>query len=112
MLIQGGSLKVDAAEPGSPRLFEQVIARLRRDYIDSLSSDQMLRLAASGVVSETDDRYSVLLTPERAGRIKESAGAGKASVGVEVDIRDGFVTVIAPIDGSPADKIGRASCRG
>ena len=106
MLIQGGSVRVDAAEPTSPRLFEQVVARLRRDYIDSLSSEQMLRLAASGVVSETDERYSVLLTPERVRRMKENASGRPASVGIEVDIRDGFVTVIAPIDGSPADSAG------
>ena len=80
--------------------------RVRRDYIDTVSADQMLRMAATGVVEEVDDRYSVLLPPDRLSRLRESGKGRYAGIGVEVDMRDGFVTVIAPIAGTPADSAG------
>ena len=106
MLIQGGSFREAGAATASPRLFEEVMAHLRRNYIDTLSIEQMMRLAATGVVREVDEQNSALLTPERARRIRESANRRYAGIGVETDIRDGFVTVVAPVAGSPADSAG------
>jgi carboxyl-terminal processing protease len=106
MLIQSGVWQEAGAAPASPRLLEEVMERVRRDYIDTVSTDQMLRLAAAGVVEEVDERYSLLMTPERQARLKENAKGRYAGVGVEVDIRDGFVTVVAPFAGTPADSAG------
>jgi carboxyl-terminal processing protease len=108
MLIQGVSFgEANAAAPNaSPRLFEEVIARLRRDYIDSLTVQQMMQLAATGVAREIDEPYSALLDPDRARRLRDNVSGRYAGIGVETDIRDGFVTVIAPIPGSPADSAG------
>ena len=108
MLIQGVTFgEASAAAPNaSPRLFEEVIARLRRDYIDSLTVQQMMQLAATGVAREVDEPHSALLDPERARRLRENVSGRYAGIGVETDIRDGFVTVIAPIPGSPADSAG------
>lgn len=106
MLIQSGVWQEAGAAPASPRLFEEVMERVRRDFIDTVSTEQMLRLAASGVVKEIDERYSVLLNPERLSRLRENASGRYAGIGVEVDMRDGFVTVIAPIAGTPADSAG------
>jgi carboxyl-terminal processing protease len=106
MLIQGAAPREAGAAAASPRLFEEVMERLRRDYIDTIPTDQMLRLSASGVVQEIDERYSMLLTPERAARVRESTRGRFAGAGLEVDLRDGFFTVVAAIAGSPADSAG------
>jgi carboxyl-terminal processing protease len=106
MLIQSGVWQEAGAAPASPRLLEEVMERIRRNYIDTISTDQMLRLAAAGVVEEIDERYSLLMTPERQARLRENAKGRYAGVGVEVDIRDGFVTVVAPFAGTPADSAG------
>lgn len=108
MLIQGvtfGEASAAAASP-TPRLFEEVVARVRRDYIDTLTVPQMMKLAATGVAREVDEANGALLDPDRARRLRENASGRYAGVGVETDIRDGFVTVIAPIPGSPADSAG------
>jgi carboxyl-terminal processing protease len=106
MLIQSGVWQEADAAPASPRLLEEVMERVRRDFIDTVSTEQMLKLAATGVVEEVDERYSVLLPPDRLSRLRESATGRYAGIGVEVDMRDGFVTVIAPIAGTPADSAG------
>jgi carboxyl-terminal processing protease len=106
LLIQSGAWREAGAATGSARLFDQVMARISQDYIDTLSADDIYSRAASGFVKEIDDPYSVLLTPDRYGRVRETASGRYAGVGIELDIRDGFVTVITPLAGTPADSAG------
>jgi carboxyl-terminal processing protease len=106
LLIQSGRWREADAATGSARLFDQVMARVSQDFIDTLSTDEMYRRAASGFVKEIDDPYSVLLTPDRYRRLREAASGRYAGVGIELDMRDGFVTVIAPLAGTPADSAG------
>lgn len=106
MLMQSGAWHEASASTGSPRLLDQVTARIRRDYIDSVSVEELHRKAAFGLVKELDDAYSSLLTPERAGRLREQTSGRYAGIGVELDVRDELVTVIAPLAGTPADSAG------
>jgi carboxyl-terminal processing protease len=106
MLMQSGAWSEANASTATPRLYEQVLARIRSAYIDSVSIDDMHRKAAFGLVKDLDDAYSALLTPERARRLRESTTGRYAGIGVEIDMRDGYVTVIAPLAGTPADSAG------
>jgi len=106
ILIQSGAWREASAATGSARLLDQVMARISQDYIDSVSTDDMYRRAASGFVKEIDDPYSTLLTPDRYRRLRESTSGRYAGVGIELDMRGGFVTVIAPLAGTPADSAG------
>ena len=106
MLMQSGAWSEASASTATPRLYEQVLARIRSAYIDSISVDEMHRKAAFGLVRELDDAYSSLLTAERANRLRETTTGRYAGIGVEIDMRDGYVTVIAPLAGTPADSAG------
>jgi carboxyl-terminal processing protease len=107
MLIQAGTWREAGAAPtASSRLLDQVMARVLSDFIDTVSADDLYRRAAAGVAKELDDPYSAVLTRDRLRRLRESTTGRYAGVGVELDIRDGFVTVIAPIAQTPADSAG------
>jgi carboxyl-terminal processing protease len=106
MLMQSGAWSEADASTATPRLYEQVLARIRATYIDSVPLDELHKKAAFGLVKELDDAYSALLTPERASRLRESTTGRYAGIGVEIDMRDGYVTVIAPLAGTPADSAG------
>ena len=106
MLIQSGAWREADASPGTPRLLDQVMARLVNDYIDTLNLEQLQQNAAFGLVKELEDPYSALLSPERAARLRENTTGRYAGVGVELDLRDGYVTVIAPLANTPADSAG------
>ena len=106
MLIQSGAWREANATPASARLLDQVVARVRQDYLDTLSTDELYRRAAIGLVREIEDPYSTLLTPDRYRRLRESTSGRYPGIGVELDLRDGFVTVIAPLAGTPADSAG------
>ena len=95
-----------AGSPGSARLFEQVVERVRALYIDSVSVDDLYRKAAVGLAREIDDPYSMVLSGDAYRRLRETASGEYPGIGVELDLRDGFVTVIAPIAGAPADSAG------
>ena len=106
MLMQSGAWREADASTATPRLYEQVLARIRSTYIDSVPVDELHRNAAFGLVKELDDSYSALLTPERARRLRETTAGRYAGIGIEIDLRDGYVTVIAPLPGTPADSAG------
>src|SRR5437867_682081 len=106
LMIQSGAWREAGAASGTPRLLEQVVARVSHDYVDTVSTDELLRDAATGLVKELDDPYSALLTPERFRLLREITSGRYAGVGLELDMRDGFVTVIAPLAGTPADSAG------
>jgi carboxyl-terminal processing protease len=105
-LIQSGELRHAEASTGSSRLLDQVVARIVNQYVDSVSLDDLNHKAAFGLVKELDDAYSALLTADRAAQVRENATGRYPGVGVELDLRDGFVTVIAPLPGTPADSAG------
>lgn len=105
-LIQTGVSREATAATASARLLDQVIVRVRQDFIDTLSLDELQRRAAIGFVRELDDPHSVLLSEDAFGRLREAATGRYAGVGIEIDLRDGFVNVIAPLAGTPADSAG------
>ena len=103
--MQGGAA-AEAGAPGTARLFEQVVGHVSRDFVDSLPADELYRRAAVGLAREIEDPFSMVLSPQALRRLRESATGQYPGIGVELDLREGQVTVIAPIAGTPADSAG------
>jgi carboxyl-terminal processing protease len=55
---------------------------------------------------ELRDPYSTFLPPDRFARLNESTSGNYAGLGVEVDLRDGSLIVVAPLPGGPAERAG------
>ncbi|HEU4993181.1 MAG TPA: S41 family peptidase [Gemmatimonadaceae bacterium] len=106
LFIQGSGRRNAQAATASLRLLDEVMARLREDYVDTMSIEEMYRRTASGFVKEVDDSHGELLTPQRYRQALALTRSRTAGVGIDVDIRDGVVTVIAAAAGSPADSAG------
>ncbi len=62
--------------------------------------------AVSGLVNSLGDPYTVFLPPEKKKRFEDDISGNFSGVGMEVGIKDGIVTVIAPLPDSPAKKAG------
>jgi len=62
--------------------------------------------AIAGLTNSYNDPYTVFLPPEEAKSFAESISGSFAGVGMEIDIRDGVLTVITPIKGAPAEAAG------
>lgn len=87
-------------------LFEQVYHYIATQYVDSLPVDSLYRKSVAGLVGELDDPYSAFLPEERMRRLTEEMSGNYAGVGLQVDLRDSWVTVIQPVAGGPAEKAG------
>lgn len=62
--------------------------------------------AISGLVESLDDPYSQFFEPEEAKSFKEEISGNFSGIGTEVGIKDGMLTVIAPLVNTPAYKAG------
>lgn len=112
-LIMGGWLLERGTRSGpvttkaeAARLFDQVFTRVSRSYVDSIDAPAMYRKAVDGLLYELEDPYTSLLGPERLSRLNETTTGNYAGVGLQLDVRDGWIVVIAPTVGSPAERAG------
>ncbi len=83
----------------------QTIAQIERSYVDPVERTRLLNGAIRGMVNELDPHSSFMTEPEYKAFQEESEGKF-AGIGVELDTRDGVLLVVAPIEGSPAERAG------
>ncbi len=86
-------------------MFGNVLDLIRKDYVEEVSVKDLIYGAISGMVSKLDP-YSMFFTPQEFSEFKGDTEGKFGGIGVEIGIRDGFLTVISPIEGSPAWKAG------
>jgi carboxyl-terminal processing protease len=83
----------------------RILVLIENDYVDAVDRDRLLTGAIKGMVAELDPHSSYL--PARDFAVLQDDTRGEfAGIGVEVDFRNDRVTVISPIEGSPADRAG------
>jgi carboxyl-terminal processing protease len=75
-------------------------------FIGEIDDKKLFYGAVSGLVRATGDPYTVFADPEETKQFEENIGGSFSGIGVEIGMRDGHVTVIAPLTGSPADLAG------
>jgi carboxyl-terminal processing protease len=87
------------------RLLAEVLERVEREYVDPVDDHQLLQAAIRGMVSSLDP-YSAYLEGEDYDDVKISSSGEYTGLGIEISMEDGQVTVITPLDGSPAAAAG------
>ena len=88
------------------RLFDQVREHIQQHYVDSTNTDELYSRAVDGMLRELHDPYTTFLRADRLSRLAESTSGNYAGVGIQMDVRDGWIVVITPIPGTPADRAG------
>jgi carboxyl-terminal processing protease len=88
------------------RLFDNVLEHVQQYYVDTVSGAALYRKAVDGMLYELHDPHTVFLSPERLDRLNESTSGNYAGLGIQIDVRDGWITVIAPLPGTPAERVG------
>ena len=105
--LMGRSLRRDApAVVDGRRLFQQVMETVQKQFVDSIPADSLWKEAMLGMVDELHDPHSVFLIADRLKRFREQTTGQYAGLGLRVDVRDGWITVIAPLPGSPSEAAG------
>jgi carboxyl-terminal processing protease len=73
---------------------------------DSISDEEKVQGAIAGLVKAYGDPYTMYFPPSESERFQEDISGNFSGVGMEVGVRDGLITVIAPLPGTPAEKAG------
>ena len=89
-------------------LFWEAWHKLQEKFADKEKFDaqKMIYGAISGMVKSLEDPYTIFLNPEDSKRFIEDVKGTFEGVGMEIDIRKGQLQVIAPLEGTPAQKAG------
>ena len=105
--LMGRSLRRESpAIVDGRRLFQQVMETVQKQFVDSIPADSLWKEAMLGMVDELHDPHSVFLIADRLKRFREQTTGQYAGLGLRVDVRDGWITVIAPLPGSPSEAAG------
>ena len=111
-LIWRGARRVDPSRELSAaqgrKLLDNVMQRVQRSWVDSLSQDEIYRRAAIGLIDELGDPNTQYLTTDRLKRLRETTTGTYSGVGMSFDVRDGWVTVTHVRVGTPAERAGIA----
>ena len=89
-------------------LFWEAWHKLQEKFADKEKFDtqKMIYGAISGMVKSLEDPYTIFLNPEDSKRFIEDVKGTFEGVGMEIDIRKGQLQVIAPLEGTPAQRAG------
>lgn len=100
---KGISLTNDQFEP-----FWKVWNVLSEKYVEATTTDTQTRIwgAVQGLASSQGDPYTVFFPPEENKSFKSDIAGNFDGVGMEIGIKDGILTVVAPIKNSPAERAG------
>ncbi|MEO8226920.1 MAG: S41 family peptidase [Gemmatimonadota bacterium] len=109
--VSGGwLLQRGAAAPAGgyqqERLFNDVMSHVSNFYVDSVPDSALYRKATDGMLGELKDPYSVLLAGDDYKQLTEQTSGNYAGLGIQIESRDGWITVVAPLPETPAERAG------
>ncbi|MDR1921698.1 MAG: S41 family peptidase [Candidatus Adiutrix sp.] len=87
------------------RIFAIVMNLVQNKFVEQPQSDEMVYGAIRGMLS-TLDPHSSFMSPEEMKEFQQEAQGSFFGVGIEVTMRDGVLTVVSPIEGTPAYNAG------
>jgi carboxyl-terminal processing protease len=86
-------------------LFGDIFERIRSDYVEQVDESQLIEAAINGMLSSLDP-HSSYLSPDDAAAMQVQTRGEFGGLGIEVTQEEGFVKVVSPMDGTPADAAG------
>lgn len=82
-------------------IFTKVLYYVENDYVEAIDEERLLHGAIRGLLSSLDP-HTVYLSPAIYKHLKADTSGIFGGVGLEITIRDGWVTVVTPLEGTPA----------
>ncbi len=86
-------------------LFGDIFERIRAQYVEEVDAGDLIEAAIDGMLTSLDP-HSSYLSPDDAADMRVQTRGEFGGLGIEVTQEEGFVKVVSPIDGTPADDAG------
>ena len=87
------------------QMFADVFNQIRQGYVESVPDSKLFEMAVQGMLSGLDP-HSVFLEEKAYDSLQENTQGEFSGLGIEIGQDRGYITIIAPIDGSPAEAAG------
>lgn len=87
------------------KLFSEALNEIQKKYVEERDSKDLIYGAIRGMMS-TLDPHSTFMTPEEFKELEVETSGIFSGIGIEITLKDGVLTVVSPIEGTPADKAG------
>ncbi len=88
------------------KMFEKVYLTIKRHYIDKKNSKELITGAIDGMIKSLKDPYTAFLVPKAKKELTIETTGEYGGLGIEVSIRDNKLTIISPIEDTPAERAG------
>jgi carboxyl-terminal processing protease len=96
---------VQAATYENLRLFSEVLSIIQSLYVDELPPKEIIYSAIKGTL-RGHDPHSSFLDPEMYREMQVETSGSFGGLGIEITLRDDVLTVVTPIEGTPAYRAG------
>ena len=106
LMLTAGS--VHAAEEKtyqSLKLFADVLEELENNYVDEVKPEELVHNAIKGMVGNLDP-HSSFMPPDAFGDLQDDTKGEFSGIGIVITMKDGILTVVSPIEGTPAYETG------
>lgn len=99
-LLSGQSSELELGE------LRRIYALLKKNYDGELDKSKLEEGAKAGFVAAAGDPYTTYLNAQAAKQLNDDLTGTLSGIGAEIGIKNEQLQVVAPIEGSPADKAG------
>ncbi|WP_409270361.1 S41 family peptidase [Neobacillus sp. SCS-31] len=79
---------------------------LKKGYYEDIDEDKVISGAINGMVQALDDPYSTYMDEKDAKEFQHSVSSSFEGIGAEIQEKDGYIMIVSPLKGSPAEKAG------
>jgi len=86
-------------------LFSDAVTTIRADYVEEKKSKDLIYGALKGMLASLDP-YSQFMDPDTYNEMKVETEGEFGGIGIEITLKDDLLTIISPIDDTPAYKAG------
>lgn len=102
----GSEVKADTKEVyENIEVFTEVLRQIEKNYVEPKDPQKLIYGAIKGMVRSLDPHSSFLTKEEHQELMMETKGSF-SGIGIEITIKDNILTVVSPIEGTPAYKAG------
>lgn len=99
------SVNADAEGYEELKVFSEALSIVRKNYVDEKTPKDLIYGAIKGMISSLDP-HSGFMTPEQYKEMQVDTKGEFGGLGIQIGIKEGMLTVIAPIDDTPAYRAG------
>ncbi|WP_287126280.1 S41 family peptidase [Desulfobacter sp.] len=105
MLTAGSVHAADEKTYQSLKLFADVLEELENNYVDEVKPEELVHNAIKGMVGNLDP-HSSFMPPDAFDELQDDTKGEFSGIGIVITMKDGILTVVSPIEGTPAYEAG------